>query len=329
MRKINEKIIKFCPACLNSSYLKHTYGYDYEYKTSLNRWTIVSCKKCKLLYLKNRPHKSTLGIIYPKAYYSFNYNKISFIARSGKYYLDKLKFNKFLLKENKENFNFLDIGCGDGRYLELMHKNYKLKKSNCYGIDFKNDKLNELKKEGYTINFQEFEKFRPKKKFDVITMFHVIEHVISPTKYLEKIYNLLKKDGILVLETPNCDSLDARLFKKNYWGGYHIPRHFVVFNDTNLVMFAERMKFNLVKKIFLTGHYFWMMSFYNKLINKHGFLKKFFDPFNILGLPLLILFTIFDILRNNIGFKTSTVLVVLKKNHLNLIPDIPLKIDSL
>lgn len=313
MHKINEKIVKSCPACSNSSYLKYTYGFDYEYKTSSNKWKIVSCKKCQLLYLKNRPHKSTLDIIYPKAYYSFNYNKISFIARFGKSYLDKIKFRKFLSKKNKENFNFLDIGCGDGRYLELMHRNYKLKKVNCYGIDFKNDKLNELKKEGYSINFQDFEKFNLKKKFDVITMFHVIEHVISPKKYLKKIYKLLKKDGILVLETPNYDSLDARLFKKSYWGGYHIPRHFVIFNDTNLVKFAEKMKFNLSKKIFLTGHYFWMMSFYNRLTDKNIFLKKFFDPFNILGLPLLIFFTVLDVLRSITGIKTSTVLVVLKK----------------
>lgn len=144
-------------------------------------------------------------------------------------------------------------------------------------------------------------------------MFHVIEHVISPKKYLKKIYKLLKKDGILVLETPNYDSLDARLFKNSYWGGYHIPRHFVIFNDTNLIKFAEKMKFNLSKKIFLIGHYFWMMSFYNRLTNKNIFLKKFFDPFNILGLPLLIFFTVLDVLRSSTGIKTSTVLVVLKK----------------
>lgn len=313
MRKISEKIIKSCPTCSNTSYSKYTHGYDYEYKTSLNKWRIVSCKKCKLLYLRNRPHKSTLSIIYPKAYYSFNYNKISFIARHGKFYLDKIKFKKFLPKGNKENFNYLDIGCGDGRYLELMHKIYKLKKSNCYGLDFKNDKLNNLKREGYNINFKDFEKFEPKKKFDMITMFHVIEHVISPKKYLKKIYKLLKKDGILVLETPNYDSLDARLFKKNYWGGYHIPRHFVIFNDTNLINFAKKMRFNLTKKIFLTGHYFWMMSLNNKLNNKHSLLKKVFDPFNALGLPFLIFFTVFDVFRSMIGIKTSTVLAVLKK----------------
>lgn len=313
MPKIKEKIIKFCPSCLSNNFSYHTYGYDYEYKTSTNKWTIVCCKRCDLLYLKNRPHTSTIKKIYPKKYYSFNYDKISSVARYGKSFLDKLKFKKFLPKINNQNLKFLDIGCGDGRYLELMHKKFNLKKSNCHGLDFKNYKLIELKKKGYNITHKNFSEYTPKKKFDIITMFHVIEHVESPRNYLKKIKRLLSKNGLLILETPNYDSIDARIFKKSFWGGYHIPRHFVVFNDINLVKLSKKFGYLLKKKIFLTGHYFWMMSFFNKFGQNSAYIKKIFDPFNFFGLPLLIMFTLFDITRSWFGFKTSTIMVVLKK----------------
>jgi len=313
MRKIKEKKINSCPACSSKLFLNYTFGYDYEYQTCLNKWNFVCCRNCKLLYLKNRPDPSTLKTIYPKAYYSFNYDKINFIARYGKFFLDEIKFKKFLPRFKKNDYSILDIGCGDGRYLELMYKKFKLKKSNCHGLDFKNKKLETLKKEGYKISYENFVKYNKKKKFDIITMFHVIEHVQSPEFYLKKIRKLLKPGGSLVVETPNYDSLDARIFKNSFWGGYHIPRHFVLFNDKNLIKFSKKMDFNIKKKFFLTGHYFWMMSFFNIVKNRSKILKYVFNPFNIFRLPFLVLFTLLDIIRNKIGFKTSTILLVLEK----------------
>ena len=149
-------------------------------------------------------------------------------------------------------------------------------------------------------------------------MFHVIEHVADPSHYVKIIYNLLKKNGLFVLETPNSNSLDARIFKKNYWGGYHIPRHWNIYNDKNIRSLLKKNKFNNIKIKFKTGHYFWLMSFYNFIKTSNlkflRHIKLFFNPFKRLGLPNLIIFTLFDIIRSFLGYKTSAMLVIAKKN---------------
>ena len=147
-------------------------------------------------------------------------------------------------------------------------------------------------------------------------MFHVIEHVANPSEQIKKICNYLSDEGILVLETPNHQSIDHTLFTSKYWGGYHIPRHFTVFDEQSLKKMLLDNNFKILKTFFKPGHYFWQMSLYNLVQDKYkylSFIKHFLSPFKILGLPLLIFFTIFDLIRSILGFKTSTILFVAKK----------------
>ena len=61
-------------------------------------------------------------------------------------------------------------------------------------------------------------------------MNQLIEHVDSPDLVIKKAHDMLEKDGILFIETPNINSWDFLLFKKRYWG-WHTPRHWYLFNQ--------------------------------------------------------------------------------------------------
>jgi 2-polyprenyl-3-methyl-5-hydroxy-6-metoxy-1,4-benzoquinol methylase len=75
----------------------------------------------------------------------------------------------------------------------------------------------------------------------MIFLKQVIEHVDNPLSILDKAYNLLSNGGSLIIETPNRDSWDSSIFKKKYWGGYHFPRHWTIFNDKSISRLATKV----------------------------------------------------------------------------------------
>ena len=71
-----------------------------------------------------------------------------------------------------------------------------------------------------------------------MTMFHVIEHVADPPRVAERVARWLAPGGVFAVETPNLESLDARLFRERYWGGYHFPRHWHLYPFRGLPFLA-------------------------------------------------------------------------------------------
>lgn len=299
----------FCKSKLSSI----SSGYDFEYLTSKKKWFFLKCNNCFIFFLSPRPSNKHLKIIYPKNYYSYNYLKINFFVRYVKKILDLLKVKKILKKKtiNKKKFSYLDIGCGSGQYLELMNKYFGLRKNNIYGLE-KNFIFNKKKFKIFDTNLSNFNK---KKKFDFISMFHVIEHMNNHNKIIVKVHSLLKKNGIFVIETPNIDSLDCRLFQNRYWGGYHFPRHWILHSTASLKNLIEKNGFKCNKIFYNSGQSFWMYSIHNFFYDKKlYFVSKFFDPTKIISLPFLIIFTLFDFLKIKFSYKTSSVILVAQKD---------------
>jgi 2-polyprenyl-3-methyl-5-hydroxy-6-metoxy-1,4-benzoquinol methylase len=94
-------------------------------------------------------------------------------------------------------------------------------------------------------------------------MFHVIEHVADPARVVRRIADWLSPGGALVVETPNLDSWDARLFKERWWGGYHIPRHWTLFDANSLRRLFEGCGLKVQHWAYQTGHASWMNSFHH------------------------------------------------------------------
>lgn len=305
-----------CDVCGSTSFHEIAAGYDYELLTCTNRWTYVKCDECGMVWLNPRPDVSALGTIYPPTYYAYNYDQLSPIARKGKEAMDALKLKSILaVGGGARPGRYLDVGCGDGRYLEIMAKK-GVPKSELYGLELDERIVSELRAKGFNVHCERVEAATslPEDGFDLITMFHVIEHVASPREVVERLVSLLRPGGVLAMETPNIDSLDARLFKSGTWGGFHIPRHWYLFDPATFRRLAGDAGLEVTGIKYQTGHAFWAYSFHHKL--RYGAkprhrLARFFDP--LASVPPVLAFTAFDRARSLVGAKTSAMLLLAKK----------------
>lgn len=309
---IKQVSIRVCPLCESEHNKIYSSGYDFELETCGNEWFFYECIECGCVWLNPRPSEDDLKIIYPKNYYAYE-SDISALSKFAKNNIDKIKMKKVLKKYNLFG-NYLDIGFGDGRYLKIANK-LGFNSGNIYGLDLRATKDKNLHQFNLCYGRIEECNFFCESFFDLVTMFHVIEHVADVNLVVEKIGKILKKGGVLVLETPNISSIDAKLFKGKWWGGYHIPRHWVLFDNITIRKLLERKGFFVEGFSYQTGHSFWMYSFHHMLkYNKYFNCKLLYSLFNPLKSVFIIAcFTLFDILRSKLGMKTSSMLVIARK----------------
>ena len=305
-----------CPVCGASDYVQFAVGFDYELLTCRNPWRFVSCRACRHVWLNPRPAVTELGRVYPPTYYAYNYESINPIARKAKEMLDRRKFKKIVLHCPQPPRSYLDVGCGDGRFLRVM-EHLGVPRSGLYGLELDKRVVERLRGQGYSgVSYERAEDASrfPEGGIDLVTMFHVIEHVHNPGMVVGRIRRWLSPGGVFALETPNLDSLDARLFQRTYWGGYHIPRHWNLFTPPAISRLLTDNGFAVMATIFQTGHSFWMYSLHHAVRyagESRPCAGAWFDPMkSIVGLAG---FTAFDLLRGSLGSKTSAMLVICRK----------------
>lgn len=315
---IDTEPVPLCPVCGGESFSTFATGYDYELLTCANEWRFVQCERCSHVWLNPRPALSTLPVIYPPTYYAYNYNEqINPIAVKAKATLDRMKMKSIVRAlGGRTPTSFMDVGCGDGRFLKLMER-MGVPRDRTWGLELDEKVVAPLKARGFRAlckRVEDCDEVAPG-SLDLVTMFHVIEHVDDPGTVIERIASWLSPGGVLAMETPSLDSLDARWFKRTYWGGYHIPRHWNLFRPSTLQRLLESRSLRVVGTRFQTGHSFWMYSVHHWM-RYHGRprprLARWFNPLK--GLPALACFTAFDKLRAAVGCRTSAMLMMAVKD---------------
>ncbi|MBS1996008.1 MAG: class I SAM-dependent methyltransferase [Cyanobacteria bacterium SZAS LIN-2] len=303
-----------CGVCLASEGENFASGKDFEYDTTGDTFNMRRCGRCSTVYLCPRPTVEELERIYPPNYYSYNYaTRINPLAVKAKDFLDASKSKKWLSYVKVKEPRFLDVGCGNGRNLAIMHK-LGVPREKLWGVEVSREVIARLKAEGYNGVYGMIENAAaelPQGSFDLIVILQVLEHVSDPRAVMACLAGLLAPGGVLVIETPNTASLDASLFKKRYWGGYHFPRHWNLFHTESLKRLADDFNLEVRAINFLPAQTFWIYSLHNLVKDKFqcDWLTRLFDPFQ--NLLLLVLFTSFDIVRARLGFKTSNVQMIL------------------
>lgn len=190
-----------------------------------------------------RPDETTLPDYYKsEEYISHTDSRHSLFDRSYQWvknYMVRKKLNWISSLRNESGY-LLDIGAGTGDFL----KEAKKRGWNVSGTE-PNEKARSLAKQK-DIQLQQDTGVLPAGKFDVISMWHVLEHVSDLEAQIEELQRLLKKDGLLVIAVPNYKSLDAKKYKEN-WAAYDVPRHLYHFSRESISKIFSEKGFRLVE----------------------------------------------------------------------------------
>ena len=249
--------IDCCQICQGTD-LKDFIGVvDHNYSGDV--FNLSECVNCGYRFTNPRPIESTIGNYYKSEnYISHNstkkglINKIYHRVRNYQFKIKESSIEKTKISPGKK---VLDVGCGTGNFVN--HLNLHGWKAEGVETDDKAREIAQLSniKVYKNINLVDSE------KYDVITMWHVLEHVYNLNNYMQKLRSLLKKDGLLVIAVPNSNSYDANIYKEN-WYAYDAPIHISHFRKSNMKLLAEKNKFKLAKtqKLFFDAFYISMLS---------------------------------------------------------------------
>lgn len=156
-------------------------------------------------------------------------NLLEFVYHAARQMALKRKL-KLINSFQSESKNLLDIGCGTGDFLATaLNSGWEIT-----GIepDEKARIIANSKTNNAVFKTEELEKLRPN-SFDVITLWHVLEHLPNLEKQMLQLKTLLKRNGTLVIAVPNYKSYDAQYYK-NFWAAYDVPRHLWHFSRTSI-----------------------------------------------------------------------------------------------
>ena len=167
----------------------------------------------------------------------FAYHKVREISLKR-----KLKLINSFQSETK---TILDIGCGTGDFLETALKD----NWNITGIE-PNENARQIansKTSNSVFETEKLEKLKPN-SFDVITLWHVLEHLPDLEMHTTLFKSLLKSNGTLVIAVPNYKSYDAEYYK-NFWAAFDVPRHLWHFSKTSISEIFKTKNMKLVKTL--------------------------------------------------------------------------------
>jgi 2-polyprenyl-3-methyl-5-hydroxy-6-metoxy-1,4-benzoquinol methylase len=300
-----------CPLC-GSRYLDfYAQAEDIEYCTGLGTFEFYKCAACDILFIFPMPVEH-LDEIYPPNYYSFTQLRRNVVTRA-KEWLDVASFRRICSEIPGDNLVALDVGGGTGWLLDKV-KAADSRFSTSWVADIDPGAQAIAEKAGHRYALGPFEEFAPEVRFDLILMLNLIEHVADPVAILQHAATLLKHDGRIFIKTPNFDALDARIFRHRSWGGFHTPRHFVLFNERSIRRVCEVSGLYVVDFHYTQGAPFWSVSILG-LLHTAG-LVKISRERPVIYHPLMPLleatFAVFDFARKPFS-KLSQMEIVLRR----------------
>ena len=223
---------------------------------------VWSCASCSLLFTQDVPDENEIGKYYTSTDYISHSDTKEGIINSIYHRVRNITLKskrKLVVKlVGKTKGDVLDIGSGTGAYLYEM----KMNGWGVTGIEADRDAGN-MSHSKYHISTQKPEElFTLPGKYDVITMWHVLEHVHKLEDYLKRIHQLLVKDGVFIVAVPNYTSADAKAYG-SMWAAYDVPRHLYHFSPQSMKVLMEKYGFEIVE-----SKPMWFDSFYVSLLSE-------------------------------------------------------------
>lgn len=294
-----------CPNChhLKTEFFfeaKNTHG---SLKISEEKFVILKCQDCGLIFPRLTPGKDFYKQYYPRDYYQRTRFPIKAIEKT--YQTICLRWLQFLVTRYVKEGKVLDFGCGQGEFLASLPETFAK-----YGVEVNPRAAKFIKKNFPQVKiFNDLSSLKPKfLKFNLITLWHVLEHLEEPEKVLSRLVSLLEKDGFLILSTPNSQSLGLKIGRA-HWFHLDTPRHLRIFNLNNLSDLAKEtgLKIVAVKGNWLEYPLDLFWSIYNRYKTKH-FLLNFL--LGLFSLPASLVVKLVCLFKPE---KSETIIVVCRR----------------
>ncbi|MFH1954278.1 MAG: class I SAM-dependent methyltransferase [Pseudomonadota bacterium] len=224
-------------------------------------WEVYRCLSCGLGVLDPRPSPEEMSRHYEKEYFFERYDQgLDPDSPQFKKRLSGEKHRVRFMRAAKRSGRLLDIGCGYGYFLFACRKE---------GFEVQGLDVSEWARQyaeqklGLSVKIGEIgEADWPPGSFDIITMWHSLEHTRHPGLAVSKAAHWLKRNGILVVDVPNYEGTDAR-FLWEEWDGWQLPYHLWHFTPSSLKRLLDISGLEVVK----------MKNYHSEVIKKklHSF----------------------------------------------------------
>lgn len=209
---------------------------------AVNLYADLKIKKCECghCYYDNDLNIEEIKHIYSKEYFSGQ--------EYSNYKADKVVIERNFKKKISKLFKYrkdgklLEIGSAFGFFLELADQFYNVTgyEISAYAADYacKALNLNVKNSDFLTDNIEQ-------SSFDMVCMYDTIEHLKYPNLYLNKVYDILKDDGYLIISTGDINSILAKIMGK-YWRLIHPPSHIHYFSKYSLIQLLNNYNFKVI-----------------------------------------------------------------------------------
>lgn len=250
-----------CPVCDKKVFSPFLICTDYF--VSGEQFSIKQCNSCGFKITENIEDEENIGRYYQSENYISHSNTSKGLVNSVYHSVRKymLRRKKRLIEKatSLKTGQILDVGTGTGFFLNEMKENGW----QVTGTEKSSDARDFAKKEFGLDNLPSEKLFTLKEKsFDVITLWHVLEHIHLLNENMETFHDLLREKGKLIIAVPNHNSTDAQHYKE-FWAAYDVPRHIWHFAPKQMKLLAEKHEFK-----FTSLHTMPFDSFYVSMLSE-------------------------------------------------------------
>jgi 2-polyprenyl-3-methyl-5-hydroxy-6-metoxy-1,4-benzoquinol methylase len=265
--------ISNCPVCASNNFSVNLTCKDYT--VSQEKFRIVVCGSCGFKFTNPRPDDEVLGNYYKSEdYISHSNTRKGFVSKL--YHVVRnytLQRKLGLVSKYVSRGTILDYGCGTGVFLNVCKK----AGWETYGSEPDAGASLIASNSGLTVfsGKDQINNALGHLKFDVITLWHVLEHVTDLDETLSFFNSRLNTSGILVVAVPNHRSFDAMHYRE-FWAAYDVPRHLYHFHKDTIERLLSRFDFNLCETLPMKFDSFYVSMLSEKY--KNGSVN-YFRPF--------------------------------------------------
>ncbi|MBX2888093.1 MAG: class I SAM-dependent methyltransferase [Ferruginibacter sp.] len=251
---------KQCPVCL-SDLVKMNFAVK-DFSVSGELFEVWNCLHCTVLFTQGVPDALSIAPYYRSENYISHSDTqqgfVNWMYHKVRNYTLKKKA-KLIQRVSKKNAGkLLDVGAGTGAFADAMQK------SGWQVTALEPDSgAVAVARQKYKLSLQPLETlFQLSDNYDVITLWHVLEHVHDLHGYMDEFKRLLKPGGKLIIAVPNYCCRD-RMHYGAYWAAWDVPRHLYHFSPLSLKILFEKHGFVCLKKAPM-----WFDSFYVSMLSE-------------------------------------------------------------